>query len=112
MTAIRSDRRLYLTGDRERVVEHGDPEAAFLLCGEGGKISARAVERSGLGVDDDDRVRIGRKKATPAEDKMRGPEEDKAAGGKWELKLSPEEYLKRHPDGPNAGLARELVDEV
>lgn len=35
---MRSDERLYLTVDRERVVKEGDPEAAFLLVNEGGEV--------------------------------------------------------------------------
>lgn len=35
---MQSDKRLYLTVDRERVVEEGDPDAAFLLVAEGGMV--------------------------------------------------------------------------
>lgn len=28
----------------------------------------------------------------------------------WDLKLSPEEYLERYPDGPNSDLAREIIE--
>lgn len=30
----------------------------------------------------------------------------------WTLKTSPEEYLERFPDGPNAELARQVLDEA
>jgi hypothetical protein len=40
--------RLWLTADRERVVKDGDPEAAFLLCGDGGQITRSDAERYGL----------------------------------------------------------------
>lgn len=40
--------RLYLTADRDRVVREGDPEAAFLLAGVGGELSAETAERYGL----------------------------------------------------------------
>ncbi len=43
-----SDRRLYLTADRERVVEHGDPEAAFLLVGKGCELPMAEAKRFGL----------------------------------------------------------------
>ena len=36
-------------------------------------------------------------------------EEDGAADSRWKLKTSPEDYLERHPDGPNAALAREVL---
>lgn len=43
-----SDRRLYLTSDKEQVVEDGDPRAAFLFATEGFEIQAVEVERYGL----------------------------------------------------------------
>ena len=43
-----SDRRLWLTKDRQTVVEDGKAEAAFLLCPEGGAIPAVDAERLGL----------------------------------------------------------------
>lgn len=43
-----SDRRLYLTGDRSRVVEEGDPAAAFLLVSANKPIPAVEVDRLGL----------------------------------------------------------------
>ena len=44
-----TDRRLWLTKDRERVVEEGDPEAAFLLASAGKEIDAETAARYGLG---------------------------------------------------------------
>lgn len=52
MAKIVSDRRLYLTADKETVVEHGDTRAAFLLAGEGSEISMPEAERLGLSVED------------------------------------------------------------
>jgi hypothetical protein len=44
-----SDKRLYHTADRSRIVEEGDPAAAFLLVGEGAIIPENEVQRLGLG---------------------------------------------------------------
>ena len=44
-----SDRRLWLTADRERVVEDGDPEARTLLTGGPGvRVPRKDAERWGL----------------------------------------------------------------
>lgn len=43
-----ADRKLFLTADRERVVEEGDPDAAFLLAAPGKQISDADAERYGL----------------------------------------------------------------
>jgi hypothetical protein len=45
-----ADRRLYLTASRDRLVEDGDPAAAWLLAGVGGEILAADVDRLGLAV--------------------------------------------------------------
>lgn len=44
----RTDRRLYFTSDKARVVEHGEPEAAFLMAAAGHEISDEDAERFGL----------------------------------------------------------------
>lgn len=44
----KSEKRLYLTQDRTRAVEEGDPEAAFLLVAEGGEMQDAEAERLGL----------------------------------------------------------------
>ena len=44
----RADRRLYLTADKQRVVEHDSPDAAFLLAGKGGEIPMEDAKRFGL----------------------------------------------------------------
>lgn len=49
---VRADRRLYLTADRARVVEHGDPRAAFLLAGPGDGLLSGEVAQYGLTVVD------------------------------------------------------------
>lgn len=68
-----ADRRLYLTADKSRVVEEGDPEAAFLFTTPGKTISDADVERYGLAP----------KKAKPpveepAEEKQAAPKANKA----------------------------------
>ena len=47
-----ADRRLYLTADKSRVVEEGDPASAFLLASAGRKILDADVERLGLRLAD------------------------------------------------------------
>lgn len=43
-----SEKRLYLTRDKSKVVEEGSEEAAFLLVAEGGQIPLAEAERLGL----------------------------------------------------------------
>lgn len=43
-----SDRRLFLNADKSRVVDEDDPEASYLLVGEGGTVPAAEAERLGL----------------------------------------------------------------
>ena len=45
---IKSDRRLYLTGDGSTVVEHGYERAAFLLVGKGCEIEASEAAKWGI----------------------------------------------------------------
>lgn len=79
MAGIRADRRLWLTADRQRVVEDGDEEAAFLLAAPGHIIPDREIARLGLEARDG-KVRYKAKR--PAEDKaFKGPSEDKATRG-------------------------------
>lgn len=48
MSRVRIDRRVYLTADRERAVEEGDPDARFLLCPAGGEVALADAMRFGL----------------------------------------------------------------
>lgn len=66
-----ADRKLWLTADKETVVEDGDPKAAFLLASPGDELSDDDVKRYGIKV----------KQAAPAEDKQAEPAEDKADSG-------------------------------
>lgn len=68
---MQADRKLWLTADRERVVEDGDPDAAFLLAAEGDELDDEDVERYGLNR--------SQKKAASAENKQTAPAENKAA---------------------------------
>jgi hypothetical protein len=43
-----ADRKLYLTADRERVVEEGDDDAAFLFKGEGDEITDEEAKQYGI----------------------------------------------------------------
>jgi hypothetical protein len=42
------DKRLYQTADRRRLVEEGDPDAAFLFCALGDEIPDEDAERLGV----------------------------------------------------------------
>lgn len=48
MGRYKADRWLYLTLDKSRVVEEGDPEARFLLLAPGHEMLERDAERYGL----------------------------------------------------------------
>jgi hypothetical protein len=43
-----ADRKLWLTADREKVVEDGDPAAAFLFATEGDEITDEDAKRYGV----------------------------------------------------------------
>lgn len=70
-----ADRRLWLTADRERVVEEGDPEAAFLFATPGKEVSDEDAERYGLKpsrkAKDDDAPVAEEKQAPPPANKAR-----------------------------------------
>lgn len=59
------DRKLWLTADKDRVVEDGDPAAAFLLGNEGTTVPNDEAERLGI-----------KAKAAPA-NKQRTPSQNK-----------------------------------
>lgn len=82
------------------------------LTGDYGKVSpgeifeaeddvAVSLESRGLA----ERFHFASKMQPAHENKMVKPEANKA----WKLKVTPKEYLERHPKGPNAALARKLV---
>lgn len=45
---FKSDKRLYQTADRSRLVEESDPDAAFLFVAEGQTVGDEDAERYGL----------------------------------------------------------------
>ena len=69
---MKLDRKLWLTEDRSRVVEDGDPEAAFLLGTAGKEIPDDEAERLGL------TSRPAAKKAEATEDKQADAPANKA----------------------------------
>lgn len=115
VTGIVSDRRLYLTVDKAEVVEDGDPRAAFLFATPGVEIAAGDVERLGLSAEGGKVVlaasaEAGSDDPPQANDPPTDPvDEGEADAIEWTLKTSPEEYLEKHPDGPNAELARSVL---
>lgn len=48
---MRADRRLWLTADKSRLVEEGDPAAAFLFAPAGGEILQAEIDHYRLGAD-------------------------------------------------------------
>lgn len=48
MSRVKIGRRIYLTADRKRAVEEGDPDARFLLCTAGGEVALADAKRYGL----------------------------------------------------------------
>jgi len=73
-----ADRRLWLSGDRSRVVEDGDPAAAFLLAAPGAAIAGTEAVRLGLQtVDGVIHLPPEEKKAPKPADKARAKPGDK-----------------------------------
>lgn len=66
-----ADRRLWLTADRDRVVEEGDPDAAFLFVTPGKTVPDAEAARLGLTK--------GSKASAKAEDKQADAPANKAA---------------------------------
>lgn len=82
------DRHLYLTGDRSRVVEEGDPDGRTLWASPGQQVSRRDAERLGAltatpdreSIPDQDAVDEPDSKKSPAPaNKQRRPRSDKSA---------------------------------
>jgi len=76
--SIRADRRLYLTKDLSRVVEEGDPGAAFLLANRGHPIHPDDAARLGLRVEGERIVWD----APPAVEEAPAPKQGKPAQNK------------------------------
>lgn len=45
---MKADKRLYLNADRSKVVEEGDPEAAYLFAAEGAEVPDAEAKKYGL----------------------------------------------------------------
>ncbi len=81
-----ADRKLWLTADRERVVEDGDPEARFLLAAPGRAVPEEQAVRLGLltvrQVTDRVRAELAEASAAGSTKRRRQPVADKevAAG--------------------------------
>lgn len=73
MATVKSPRRLWFTIDRTRVVEDGDPEAAFLFCAPGQEVAVEELEKYGIAFEE-----AGKKSVAPAEDKAAKPTGTKA----------------------------------
>lgn len=58
-----TDRRLWLSADKSKVVEDGDPEAAFLLASAGKELDEATVKRYGLKPPADKQVERSANKA-------------------------------------------------
>lgn len=85
MALYKVDRRLWLTADRQRVVEDGDPEARFLLtAGPGDELPMEMAKRYGL---------AGKPKAVPE------PPEDKM------MAAAPEDKATKQPRGKSGQKA-------
>lgn len=103
MTRMIADRRLWLTADEARVVEEGDPEAAFLLAGEGSLIPVPEVERLGLKSEDGKIVLPG---ARPAVDAGAGSGDEAGAPvdyASWEKEALEAEAEKRELEVKGTG---------
>jgi len=75
---IMSDRNLYLTADRSRVVEENDTDQRSLLVGKGCELDGPTAERYGIEADEDGRLVVGEvKEAEPEEDKQVDAPENK-----------------------------------
>jgi hypothetical protein len=56
-----ADRRLYLTSDRQRVVEHGSEDAAFLYAAVGSRIPIQFARDQGLVEEPVEEVKAAKK---------------------------------------------------
>jgi hypothetical protein len=115
MATLTSDRKLYITADRSRVVEEGDVAAAFLLCGERSVIEADDVARYRLTHDGAGRIvlpepkpaAVAKKPEVPPAAKNDPPPEDKMAGAP-EDKAAPEKNVA--PKAPRTRTRRKRAD--
>lgn len=107
---MKSDKRLWLTADKSRIVPDGDPAAAFLLVGEGDTITAADLEVRGLSVtledirsahEDPRKQNFAWGEAPPEQQPEPDPEPDPRTGAKAAdtkaVKGPPEDKSQRPP---------------
>lgn len=89
--ALVSDRRLYLDATKTVVLEHGDLDAAFVLCGQGSTIPSVTVRKLGLVLENGRVVQlkekpapvvVEHKEAAKPEDKQAAPPKENKAKGR------------------------------
>jgi hypothetical protein len=94
------DRHLYLTKDKDRVVEEGDPASRWLWATPGQMVPLAEAERLGAvkpdseaeSVDDDaEQADAPAKRRTPAQNKQRKPRENKSTKDETEAPPAEEE---------------------
>lgn len=95
--ALLSDRRLYLTADKETVVEDGDPRAAYLFATEGYELSAGIVEQYGL-VSVEGRVVLPGAPKPEAEPEAKATEEPDGDGAAEESSEQPNAEPSADPE--------------
>jgi hypothetical protein len=136
MKKLTADRRLYLTVEKDRVVEEGDDRGAWLLYAVGRVIGAGDVELFDMKEDDFGRViyegcpRLPPPEAEVIEDLQEDEDGEEEAGKvlafggggeaddsdrnddpvlEWPGRMGPKAYLKRYPTGPKAELAAAVI---
>lgn len=73
------DRHLYLTEEKDRVVEENDPASRFLWCTPGMSVPLAEAERLGaVKANSEEEPVEAPKQRTPAQNKQRKPHENKA----------------------------------
>lgn len=127
MATLRSDRRLFLTADKSRVVEDGDPGAAFLLAGRAGLIAPDDVDRYKLAMKNRKIVYPGwgePEEPEPVEESVvvegagEGAEEPDGEDEpeEWEMGVSPARYITMNEGSENpevqerVALARRIME--
>lgn len=137
MKKLTADRRLWLTAEKDQVVEEGDGLAAFLLAGVGRTIPAAEAKRLKLKLargrivyPDGPAVEELQEEEDTGEDTAEETSEDAPGkvftfgGGEdssddsdrndeappeWPGRTSPKTYLRLYPTGPKAELARAVI---
>ena len=116
MATLRADRRLYVTADREQIVEEGDQRGAYLLVGKGRNIGEGDVAKYRLAMQNRRVVwpELLGKSVPAAVVKMAEEAADKSMDtevAQWTLSMSPADYLERFgDDSKNSALARAVIE--